>query len=118
MPDVHRFVGLDGRDLVTREYGYLLHYLMYNADDFIKKYRNFEKRPDTFVHGMAIPYRKKLWRNMVNDYLFSEDFICSYYDRWIAFSEEEIDRLQEPKHPKIICVRAVQDVFEDVLQEA
>jgi hypothetical protein len=112
VPLVHRFEALDGHDLVSEERGYLLHYFMYNVEDFIKKYRNYEKQPDKWLYGTAIPYRKKLWRDLVNNPSFSEDYVGDYFARWIAFSEEEISRLQELNHSRIISVQAVREMFE------
>lgn len=113
-PLIHRFEGLDGRTLVTEEGGYLLHYFMYDVEDFIKKYRSYAKQPDRWLYGTMIPYRKRLWRDMVNDPSLSEDFIRSYYGRWIAFDEEEIDRMRT--RSLTISVPAVRDVFEKALR--
>ena len=113
-PLIHRFEGLDGRKLVTEEGGYLLHYFMYDVEDFIKKYRSYAKQPDRWLYGTMIQYRKRLWRDMVNDPSLSEDFIRSYYGRWIAFDEEEIDRMRT--RSLTIGVPAVRDVFEKALR--
>lgn len=113
-PLIHRFEGLDGRKLVTGEGGYLLHYFMYDAEDFIKKYRSYARQPDRWLYGTMIPYRKRLWRDMVNDRSLTEDFIRSYYGRWIAFGEDEIERLRT--RSMTIGVPAVRDVFESALR--
>lgn len=111
VPLIHRFEGADGRNLVSEEGGTLLHYFMYDAEDFIKKYRSYVNQPDRWLAGTMIPYRKRLWRDMVNDPSFSEDFVRSYYGRWVAFDGEEIDRLRN--RSMLMSVPAVRDVFEN-----
>jgi hypothetical protein len=113
VPLIHRFEGADGRNLTSGEGGYLLHYFMYDVQDFIKKYRSYVKQPDRWVAGATIPYRKRLWRDLVNDPAFSEDSIRSYYRRWIAFDEVEVERLRN--RSMTISVPAARDVFDSEL---
>lgn len=113
LPRVHTFDRFDGsRELQTRGAGLALHYLLYSADDFMKKYRNFRGRPDTYVSGQAVNYRKKIWIQMVNDPSFSEEFLREYYNRWVAFDDEEIARLRKDGvRSDLLEVTAIRQAF-------
>lgn len=111
---VHKFTDLDGSPLKSMGRGYLLHYYAYDFEDFIKKYRNFEHRPNTYLSGSSIETIKQMWRDLVNNPDMSLDTLQDYYTRWILFSHHEIAQLSRdrilgliPKDPAIIQVNAV-----------
>lgn len=117
----HKFVGLDERYLVRVWQGYLLHYYGYDFDDFIKKYRNFQHRPDKHLSGNDVEYIKRLWRDMVNRSDMSIDDIRAYYQRWFLFKPLEVARLSRSRilgliktEPQIIEVTSVQNAFKEL----
>lgn len=118
----HHFVSLDDENLKVMKAGYLLHYNCYSFYDFMKKYKNFKHQPDTWLSGNKIDFQRRLWRNMVNDSRFSEDDMRIYYEKWMLFPEEEVEKLKQnrkwfglmPQRPAIIEVTAVQKAFAQI----
>ena len=116
VPLIHRCVKLDGSGLVTEAKFHLLHYIIYNHEDFVKKYRKFADRADVAIGGAALQYRKRFWRDLVNNSALSDSALGDYYKQWIAFGEEDILRLQQKHDHKgassVVEVTAVREVFE------
>jgi len=117
----HKFVGLDGEKLNRIWQGYLLHYYGYDFDDFIKKYKNFQNHPDTWLSGNNVEYTKRMWRDMVNRSDMSMDDLRAYYQRWILFHPRETARLSRSKilgiiktEPRLIEVTAAQSAFKQL----
>jgi hypothetical protein len=112
LPRVHTFGRFDGGRLETRSAGRLLHYLLYSADDFVKKFKNYVSHPDTLVSGHALSYRKRVWIDMVNDPSMSEADLRDYYDRWVAFDDAELAGMKAGNAgPRIVEVDAVVKAF-------
>lgn len=119
---VHKFVKIDGDNLQTEWREWLLHYNCFDFIDFIKKYKNFQHHPDTFISGRNIDYPRKLFRDMVNDPSISEQELSDYYKRWLIFSPDEVKRLSAsnflgifPIKSKIMTVTAVQQLFTQLI---
>lgn len=112
LPRVHTFRRFDGGSLETKSAGRLLHYLLYSADDFVKKFKNYVSHPDTLVSGHALSYRKRVWIDMVNDPSFSEADLRDYYDRWVAFDEDELAGMKKSgaRH-QLVEVTAIGQAF-------
>lgn len=112
LPRVHTFRRFDGSRLETRSAGRLLHYLLYSADDFVKKFKNYVSHPDTLVSGHALSYRKRVWIDLVNDPSFSEADLREYYDRWVAFDEDELAGMKKGgARPEIVEVTSTGQAF-------
>lgn len=114
-PSVHQCCRLDGKPLNTVRKMYLLHYLLYSYNDFIKKYRNISNQPNIGLTGIPVQYRKRLWRDIVNSPIFSEALLQDYYKQWIAFGDEDIAHLTQSGAKDQECdamrITAVRDVF-------
>ncbi len=95
---VHSYKYKDGSKVKSLNKGYLLHYHSYDFNDFIKKFRNFEHHPATFLSGNAVEDLKLLWRDVVNHPGFSQKELEEYYRNNVMFSEEEIKRLLKNRH--------------------
>ncbi len=117
--NVHRVVYNDG-DLTNQiEKVGMLHYHMYDSDDFIKKFKNFEKHPNTFLSGNNIEGIKMLCRDIVNSGLYSSKQLEDYFKKYILFNEKEINKLkknrnllfQKRKHDTITVITSVNKVF-------
>jgi len=100
--NVHRFVNKEGSKVKSINQGYILHYHSYDFNDFIKKFKNFEYRPDTFLSGNAVEDIKLLWRDVVNHPGFSQKELEDYYRNNVMFNEEEIRKLLKPRHYLLI----------------
>jgi hypothetical protein len=112
LPRVHTFRRFDGGPLETRSAGRLLHYLLYSADDFVKKFKNYVSHPDTLVSGHALSYRKRVWIDMVNDPSFSEEDLRQYYDRWVAFDDDELTGMKRGgAKPELVEVTGIVQAF-------
>ena len=120
--NVHRFHLRNHTKPIKLRKGKLLHYHAFDYKDFIKKFKNFEKRPDTFLSGSSIGYVKKLWRDLVNSkHMNGRDLERYYYD-YVMFNEAWIKKAQSRRHFGIIPrkesgtekVVSVQEVFENI----
>ena len=89
----HKFVNEDGERINTISKGLLLHYHAYDAEDFIKKYRNFELHPSTYLSGKKVENIKLLFIEVVNRSNFNKDQLEKYYEKYLMFSEKEIKNL-------------------------
>src|SRR5690606_10785072 len=77
--NVHHFIRKEGSKAVRLFVGYLLHYHIYDANDFIKKFKNFADRPDTFLSGSKVVELKLLLRDVVNTLDLNEEQLKTYY---------------------------------------
>jgi len=94
----HRYLMVDGSKPKVKMQGYLLHYNLYDFDDFIKKFTNFKHRPDTFLSGNNIETLRKLWLNMVNDPQFDASFLFEYYKKHLWFCPKKVKRLSKTRY--------------------
>lgn len=120
----HRFKGSDGKPLRTLNKGYVLHYYCYGFNDFLKKYTNFQDHPDEYLSGEFVGWQKRLWRDLVNDSDFSEEFLREYYKKNIVPDQAAIERLLQqkilgffPRKKQIIRIDHVRKMFENLKQE-
>ncbi len=88
----HTFVRLDRSRPRTVNRGLLLHYYLGGFDHFVRKFRNFVDRPDTWINGRSIRPAKRLWRDLVNSPEYTEQQLRDYFERWVLISDEEVDR--------------------------
>lgn len=95
--NVHRFTAMSGEELRTINMGYLLHYHIYDYEDFIKKFQNFKEHPDTFLSGNKIEDLKSLWIKLVNDPNHSSDYLKSYFEENLLFGPAKLKRLQKTR---------------------
>jgi hypothetical protein len=109
---VHEFVAPDGTPLKSKEVLGLLHYNTFSYSDFIKKYRNFSNRADTYAHGSQVKYvPKMLWTKLVNSGLYSEEQLFRYYHDWVAFSESTIAELVKDPANRLVWVDGPSKTF-------
>lgn len=95
--NVHRYRLLNGATPRIRNAGNILHYHLYDFEDFLKKYDNFKHRPDTFLSGNKIESLKSLWIKLVNDPDFDEEYLRDYYKKYIHFDEKELKKLHKTR---------------------
>lgn len=114
----HKFTDPLGNPLATEWRGYLLHYYCYDFNDFIKKFKNFQNRPDTYLLGNPLVFQKRLWRDLVNHPEVSTGELESYFFQWIMSHPSEIKKLSRkhflgvfPLKPKIIKVKSVKELL-------
>src|SRR5690606_14102293 len=92
--NVHRYVSVDGGEpLKTISMGYLLHYHIYDFEDFIKKFQNFKEHPDTFLSGNKIEDLKSLWIRLINDTNHSSEYLKCYFEENLLFGPDKLNRL-------------------------
>lgn len=119
--NVHRYQKIDGTEIMQQQRGWLLHYHAYDAQDFIKKYRNFAAHPDTFLSGNRVKDFKLLMRNVVNRSGMDNNALKAYFDEYLRFSEQEIKSLRsnhylgflKRKTPLLRDIPYVQEVFKN-----
>jgi hypothetical protein len=111
----HRFATAAGRPLREEVAGDLLHYYAADFEDFVRKFRTMKDHPDRQLHGGEVVLQKRLWRDVVNRSGWAEAQLREYYERWVAFSEPEIERMSASKRgpwrqPLIVEVTSARDV--------
>ena len=98
IPDnVHRYIALDGAKLNIVSLGYLLHYHIYDFEDFIKKFQNFKERPDTFLSGNKIEDLKSLWIKLVNDPNYTPEYLKVYFEENLLFGPTKLKGLKKTR---------------------
>lgn len=91
--NVHRYKSVSRNKLKLKKSGNILHYHLYDFEDFLKKYDNFKSRPATFLSGNKIESLKSLWIQLVNDPNYSKQFLKMYYEKYILYNSKEMKRL-------------------------
>ncbi|WP_033956525.1 glycosyltransferase family 2 protein [Psychroserpens jangbogonensis] len=91
--NVHRYQTIDKTPLKSLKMGFLLHYHLYDFEDFIKKYKNFKAHPNKFLSGNGIGTLKTLWRDMVNDEQFNEMYLKDYFKAHILINKKKYKQL-------------------------
>nr|WP_321233409.1 glycosyltransferase family 2 protein [uncultured Psychroserpens sp.] len=111
--NVHRYQTINETDINSTKSGYLLHYHLYDYEDFIKKYKNFKAHPNTFLSGNYIGSLKTLWRDMVNDEQFDEAYLKAYFEKYILIDQNKYKKLHHLRYLPFIKRKllAVVDVF-------
>ncbi len=100
--NVHRYELLDGnkpKKLVT---GNILHYHLYDFEDFLKKYDNFKDHPDTFLSGNKINFLKSLWIKLVNDPSYDEIYLRNYFKNNILFQQKDLNELSKTRFFNVV----------------
>lgn len=100
--NVHRYSSMDGELLKTISMGYLLHYHIYDFEDFIKKFQNFKEHPDTFLSGNKIEDLKSLWIRLVNDTNHSSEYLKRYFEENLLFGPDKLKHLQKTRVGNIL----------------
>ena len=122
--NVHRYKTINGEPLKSITKGYLLHYHLYDFEDFVKKYQNFKAHPNTFLSGNNIGTLKTLWRDMVNDEQFDEMYLKDYFEKHILIDQKKRRQLQHLRYfpfikrklSAIVNVTQPKEVLENVKQ--
>ena len=100
--------------------GFVLHYHIYDAEDFIKKFTNFSNRPNTYLSGNRVKGLKLLLRDIVNSSGMNKGELAAYFKNNLQFSTREVARLKKNRYllffkrtpAPLEIVTAVQQVFE------
>jgi hypothetical protein len=95
--NVHRFRLKNSKTVNKVNRGYILHYHMYDFDDFIKKFKNFKNRPSSFLSGNDIGTLKSLWIKLVNDSQFTPEDLKEYYIVNILFTDAKLSKLKKTR---------------------
>jgi len=75
----------------------VLHYHIYDARDFIKKFKNFKNHSDAFLSGNPIEPLKKLWIRLINDPRYTEKDLQDYFDNNILFDRKKLKQLSRTR---------------------
>lgn len=95
--NVHRFEMTDKSKPLIINKGHVLHYHMFDFEDFIKKFKNFENRASTYLSGNAINSLKSLWIKLVNDPHMTNEQLKRYYTENLLFDEKKLKRLNKTR---------------------
>ncbi|MCB0457406.1 MAG: glycosyltransferase family 2 protein [Flavobacteriaceae bacterium] len=117
--NVHRYKTFDGSAFKQIEKGFVLHYHAYDFEDFVKKFTNFKKHPDTFLSGNKVESIKLLLRDVVNHPDATNESLRSYFAENLLFSEKEVRKLLKNNFlyffkrstPALVKIVVVQEVF-------
>ena len=93
--NVHRYTMRNGDSVQAIQDGFVLHYHIYDAQDFIKKFTNFSNRADTFLSGTKVNSLKLLLRDVVNKSGMSPEELQVYFEQNLLFSEREVKLLKK-----------------------
>ncbi|WP_019038863.1 glycosyltransferase family 2 protein [Psychroflexus tropicus] len=95
--NVHRYETKDNTKIKSITKGNILHYHMYDFEDFIKKFKNFEHHPPVFLSGNEIGSLKSLWIQLVNDPKMTKEQLKEYYKKNLLFNEKKLKRLNKTR---------------------
>lgn len=120
--NVHRYVYVNGDEINKVSEKGMLHYHMFDAEDFIKKYRNFKDRPDHFLSGNKVESLKLLCREIVNSKHYSEEALNDYYESNVMFTKQEVSKMLanrnrfflKRKEKAVIKITSVNKVFSKI----
>ena len=111
----HRFRGAEGRRLKREFRPFLMHYNTYSFEDFVKKYKNHRDLPNQWMGGQPtdfVPYQ--MWRDLVNSDQFTDSDLKEYYEKWVAFSQEETDRLLAADPSPLARIEFVREAMKSI----
>jgi hypothetical protein len=119
--NVHRFKAIDKRPIKSLSCGYLLHYSLYDLKDFKKKFHNIKHRPNVFLNGKSLPKLALVWRDLVNDPQFDEQYLENYYKKNIYIDERKLKQFRSTrffnifkrKEKAIVKITYVKDILSD-----
>ena len=95
--NVHRYKMRNGEKPRIKTAGNILHYHLYDFEDFLKKYINFKDRSTTYLSGNQIDSIKSLWIKLVNDPNFDKEYLQEYYKNYVHFKEKDLARLERTR---------------------
>ncbi|WP_165805963.1 glycosyltransferase family 2 protein [Marixanthomonas spongiae] len=95
--NVHRYQKHNGDKPREKKAGNILHYHLYDFEDFLKKYRNFKNRSITYLSGNQINSLKSLWIKLVNDPQHDKASLKNYYKKNIHYNKKELARLHKTR---------------------
>jgi hypothetical protein len=110
---VHRFKHPD-RQTIVQNVPYLLHYVLYSLDDYLKKHRNFSKLPDRWVSGGPTPSHLQSWIKFVNSPGVTEEDVARYYRRHVQYPQSLIEEYRHLLPSPIIEIDEVRQVFDQL----
>lgn len=93
--NVHRFRNLNGSKPTALKKDAILHYHVYDAEDFIKKFKNFSDRPNTFLSGNKVEDIKLLLRDIVNTSGLDKKQLEHYFKDNLLFNEKEMNKMKK-----------------------
>ncbi len=111
---VHAFMH-PKRQMQANHAFYLLHYMLYSPDDFIKKHQNFVALPNHWVAGAPISPHLRAWIRFVNSPGVTRAEIEQYYRQWITYPQSLLDRYQELEPSPLVEIPEVRRSFERLL---
>jgi len=123
--NVHRYRHKDGSKPAQVQAGFVLHYHIYDATDFIKKFTNFSNRPDTYLSGNRVKGLKLLLRDVVNGSGMNASELTTYFKENLLFSQQEVRRLLQNRYlwflkrdpAPLESITSVQQVFESKIDK-
>lgn len=95
--NVHRYVTQSGNKPQSIQDGFVLHYHAYDAQDFIKKFRNFSAHPTHFLSGNRVEPLKLLLKDVVNNHGYSDEQLKEYFIDYLLFKPKEVRNLLKNK---------------------
>jgi hypothetical protein len=121
--NVHRFTNHRGEKPNTVVKGMLLHYHSYDAKDFVKKYKNFDSHPNTYLSGRKVEKLKMFLISVVNQCGKDNKELKEYFEENIMFQKKEIQKMQKNRvylifrreEPVLIEITSVQNVFQNLI---
>ena len=109
LPKTHHEFFHPKRKIKFQRMGYLAHYTLYSADDFIKKHLNFKGYPKRFMSGEKSPVTQQEWIKFINDETVSREEVVSYYLQNLIYSEPFIEHLLDLPNSPIIQATDLMD---------
>ncbi len=95
--NVHRYTLQNGNNPKTIDMGNILHYHIYDFEDFINKFKNFKMRSNTYLSGHKIQEMKSLWIRLVNDPNYSNEFLKTYFEKNLLYTQPKLKRLEQTR---------------------
>ncbi|MAX70393.1 MAG: hypothetical protein CMC76_04720 [Flavobacteriaceae bacterium] len=95
--NVHRYISYNDEELKAITSGNVLHYHVYDYEDFKKKYKNFENHPDHFLSGNKIEDLKSLLITLVNDKNNSDAFLKNYFKDNFLYHPNKLKKLYKTR---------------------
>ena len=118
----HEFQSISNNPLKVENKGYLLHYYVYDFEDFYSKFKRFKDHPDQYLYWGEVEDLKKIWRDVVNYPGYNESDLINYYKNNVMCSEylpgsSMIKNLDNYVYRNIIKVYSPKKIFEALKSE-
>ncbi|MCK7589898.1 glycosyltransferase family 2 protein [Subsaxibacter sp. CAU 1640] len=95
--NVHRYTKKDFSKPKVIKKGHVLHYHIYDSEDFIKKFDNFKDRSSTYLSGNDIQRIKRLWIRLVNDQAYGKKELEEYFKDNLLFNQQKLQALYKTR---------------------